>query len=995
MSEILTQSNQRIVFRLDGESNTESQTDYAASVFHGSGSTYKLYDNPAFWGPIKPMGIEVFFRTSWLGTEPFEGDVEFRLCNRPDRSEGVFFKIRRILNEAPGGAYHNLHASYPPPANGYANTWQADGWYGHTPEIVLSGGEFTEPLDHGHAVSCSSNNTERTLLEYGIIGQTPQIRDISLLRGAYWIRMGVFQEPEISGQKQAYSSLQIVTDTEHLELLELPTFTFCNSETKIPSTYGEMRFTASIDHIKESLLGYSYANRYTVGFDSGEVGRKPDKDVYLRQNGYADNSTNWNPATFRHNWPTNDPYATDARHANADCGELHGNWLTIGAAKRDSRQSHQHGSSGCKTTGQPTHTPSFEAEKTKLKVSLNLNTKNTFLNWNQYFVGDLNAQGVIHADESSEIINQDKDISPLPEEVNTYIVHEPCKTLTIKDLVDKDKWSIVYIHFQALEPQQYPYLPTTVSVNYGSGVAEITNRSYETQLMLVWDPTVEKWSPTDFATNILYAAPIAYRLDEFECENTMGGEQLAPYGFYGTKDGEELEDDTRISFPVWRPYQGYGSEYFSRVSEFNYEARDTSWVRATEVVAIGTQFTGEPNFFTYTIETQAITRSMSFDSLFASVVDAAEEYMDGTSVFSELSAPVINGTFTQEWSVRTIYPEGYEGTADSWHPEPNQPEPERRVFAYHSYGWREHTVTERVSQWWQLTTQYDVDEGQYPINADENGDQSGSMLSGNLDVEKEGGEAWPNYQASEERLRLDGVLQFTVRRYRDNFKRYGISAATKSWSDDRVTICSATSPATRVYDLNAEPPVEGAYPRPAAGSLANPHYYWFINRPYTISREAILYWPETPWNSSPAEISDNTTILMTDAEREAGYTKLDSVTTQAFCEDITEPVTVQRTFVSFRVRAYLSKEESDRLKNGEEVELDCKVWRGTDEYTGGRNNVFSPNLNKALFAYGSSGGNEYNKNFAFRLGSDGFSFENPSGVGDQALDGCKIILSMT
>lgn len=993
MSEILKQSSQNIAFRVYDASevpyyynpDTEEKTDRSASVFHGSGTTLKLYDNPAFWGPIRPMGLEVYFKRNkhdYLGFGPFDGSITFKLCNTPERTSGVYFKITRTNDDSllfhNTGNYYDNQFIFGEAAEGYSETLiHPQNWYSGTPAIVVTGGNGTEPAFYDHSLTCAENFTERTLLEFGVIGQEPIKRDISLIRGAYWLRLGVFQEPEISGQTTAYSCLSMVTDTEHLELLVQPGISFCNSETKIPTTYGEMTTTTTKDQLRRVLVS-SFASRYTVFFNSGEIGRKANQDVFLRENGLSDGyseTTSYNPNTFRHKsivHPDKPPYASDLRHANTDCSELHGNWLTVGPPTKDSRQVHQHGTSGCKTLGYASHTPSFDTERTSLTVKIDLDARATFS-----MAGlDLNEPQKLIGDENSTLIDADGTFTPESNKVNTYIVHDPCTEITINQPDDPSDWSFVSVQLEIINPKTTE-ITRTVKFNEPQEEIELG----PSRLFLIFDPTVEKWisqlSEPFFYIGVHSMMPIAYRLGEVECSNFIDGTQLAPYGFYGKQQGEELENRTKITFPVWQAFQRYPLtvDYIHGINISSYRSRPTSWWRPVDVVWTGA------NYYPHQLEVNPIERTYSLESWWNLVAEESAKYMDGRENFS-FGTYFEAGTKTLTWENEVEYPEGtvVDLNYQNWHPTaPFQDDfADFNVSPTHTYGWKEHVVTESVSQWWHFTPLYDIEEGEYPNNPENDGDKSTVMLSGNLDVENEGGESWQNSFVSAERLRLDGVLQFTRRRDADSFKRYGISAAKKSWSEEEVVQCSETNP----WDGQG-----------------------FVARTVGISYEGLGYFQKTPWdNFSGLEASIAASGLKVggfnavDAELDAAFTQIPYTdASQSVASDVGS-VVIRRYLSSWRVRVYFSQEKSEQLKNGQAVTIPCKVFRTEDDdflYEGWRvSGVGNPTQDVVLITT-LPGGLPNLNNFSNHLGSDGKRLAETNEYPEDFFDGCQMTFTLS
>lgn len=955
MSEILTIASQRVGFRWDYPASDSSDTDYSPSVFYKSGGIWTLYDNPAFWGPVKPMGLDIMFRPNWLGTERLEGYVEFRLYNTPERTDGVFFKIKRTLVSEFDFLKRNV-IEY----NNFVLSYGEDSdrtypWYAGTPLIVKSGGVYTEPSNLPHPLSPSVLGSEQTVVEFGVIGQAPQIRDISLLRGVYWMRLSVLQEPEIDEDKDSFAALQMVTDTEHLELITEPGFSFCNEVSKLPATYGEMRSDIPEDDLRAALdLGFAYRN--TVYYDTGEIGRKTNTDVYLRHLPFSDAGTILNPTNFRHQHPTYDPYPSDERSPNSDCSELHGNWLTFGPATLDSRQTHQHATSGCPTFGEPSHTPSFDVEKTSLSVELDWTFETIFNAHGNLWSSVPNTDYL--ADENVELIEDDTTIVP-SSELQTYIVRKPTNTVIVNDPEDKTKFYFLNFHFEDLE-QTGTYVERTVNISVGGGEAPlqiVIDNLYLARTMVIYDPIREGWRSWNLVGDFLRdVEPVGYKLPKFTCGNKMPadegeeGEQLAPYCFAGTLEGEEdLENKTVIRYPRWaRANYGPGGggydppQYFSAN---NYYKRPTTYYRPTLIEVICNTGGNICMFVDITgqFSVDDILYETSLEEMWQEFHDESEVFVDGTSWW--LPPYGIGTSYYQENDrILHIQTATFEGAAaaqtttgvsqavlDQWNLQPVTSE-FAEISPFHSYSWRESVAQEKVSMWWLITPQYEFSEAPYPNDPEPNEDGEilfqKTMLSGNLDVKNEGGDYWKNNIAGNEKLRLDGVMQFTRRRDADNFKRWGNAASVARWTQKESRHAALEQP-PRSFNpgSDGDPPVEGAY-EAIVGTLAGPDSsrYWAKPSEPEVSYETIRWWAETPWGSEPK----SSVVDYGEEERQAPRTRLYIEPRQDDVENLSAEL--HRSIVSMRIRVYFSAEQSENLKSGEQVRLPMKRYEHVDEY---------------------------------------------------------------
>lgn len=1019
MSEILTIASQQAFFSWASGEWEEKTIDLKPSVFHSTGgNNYNCYDNPAFWGPVKPMGLEVFIKPWPKGTDVFEGSVTFNLCNTPSRAEGVYFKFTRVkLPELPL-SYRN-YADYSTLSAAY-QAYGTDPWYSAAPKVVLSGTEADEPDEIPHPESPSRLNTERTFIEFGVIGQTPKVRDVSLLRGAYWLRLSVFQEPEIEGYKPSFACLSMVTDTEHLELTETLSFSYCNDESKLPASYCSMSHDCTEELLK---LAIPYANRYTVYYDTGETGRKSGEDVYLRHSGISDGNSNFNPTNFRHQPPDYEPYASDVRSPNSNCSELHGNWLTYGAATLDSRQTHQQAAAGSKTSGGESHTPSFDSSQTTLSVTLKWDTKATFLPNNQYPDYDID-HGGYYAQEHAAVANEDStviasesfEIYPISDEVNTYVVHRPCKTINVNDPADTEKWTFVSITFQETSPAENdPWWEAyEVTVTY-SGDSAVVDDEYKHRVHLVFDPTVEKWVRWDWVLN----APVGFKLGEFECKNFNGTdetrkEQLAPFGFFGTKDGDELEDKTRLKFPFWSkawnstywPYTPGASNSNLVLGGINYFTRPLAWWRPTKrgVISDGSGF--YVVFPPVATEIQPITYSHSIDDFYNACKVAVEPFFTGEkTAYSSVGPETPQIIETQEWETVCEYPEGFEGNAqsDGFHPDGQQPSPHTisNLYAWHSYSRMINVVQERVSMWWLFTPQYEFTKGSYqnsppePEEGEEEKDKSFTMLSGNLDVESEGGTAWKNEVANEGLLRLDGIMQFTRRRYEKDFKRHGIAGARRSYSKEQEYEVATTDPLTQAFSY--EPDTDEQY-KVAVGSIdSGRRYYWAKREKHQIPYESFVYWAAAPWESSPdgkylKQRYRSMAVLFDTEEAEVDWEEFTTDPTQDGVDEL--ETIIQRTLSTIRVRAYFSAASIGKLKGGEEVTLPCKLYEFSDEWKDSRATglLFEPDEDYVFLR--PYNGVSTEANFRSRLGSDSVTLTPYNDIPD-LYDGCKITFRLS
>ena len=1019
MSEILTIASQQAFFSWASGEWEEKTIDLKPSVFHSTGgNSYNCYDNPAFWGPVKPMGLEVFIKPWPKGTDVFEGSVTFNLCNTPSRDEGVYFKFTRVKLPGSPLSYRN-NADYSTLSAAY-QAYGTDPWYSATPKVVLSGTEADEPDDIPHPESPSRLNTERTFIEFGVIGQTPKVRDVSLLRGAYWLRLSVFQEPEIDGGKPSFACLSMVTDTEHLELIEPLSFSYCNDESKLPASYCSMTHDCTEELLK---LAIPFANRYTVYYDTEEAGRKSGEDVYLRHNGISDGESNFNPTNFRHRSPDYEPYATDTRSPNSDCGELHGNWLTYGAATLDSRQTHQHAAAGSKTSGTESHTPSFDSSKMKLSVKLKWDTKATFLTNNQYpdysgeYTGyDSRGGGQVTGNEDSTVIDSELfQITPIPDQTNTYILQRPCKNITLQNPADTEKWTFVAFSFQETSPlETIPFERYVVNITYTDGSEEVDNQ-YSSRAHFIFDPTVQRYVRWDWTLN----APVCLNLGEFECENFNGTdenrrEQLAPFGFFGTKDGDELEDDTRLKFPLWStawngsywPYSPGASNNTSVLGGANYFTRPLAWWRPTKrgIVSDGSGFFVV--FPPVATETQAITYSISIEDFYNACKAAVDPFFTGEeTAFSSVGPQIPQIIQTQEWQTTCEYPEGFESAPDQDGFHPSQPSPSpytiSGLYAWHSYSRNVNVVLERVSMWWLFTPQYEFSKVDYPNQppepeaGEEEKDKSFTMLSGNLDVESEGGTAWKNEVAEEGLMRLDGIMQFTRRRYEKDFKRHGIAGARRSYSKEQKYEVATTDPPTAAFSY--EPDTDEQY-KVAVGSInSGRRYYWAKREKHQIPYESFVYWAAAPWESTPddkyAKQRFRSMAVLFDAEEaEVPWEEITTEPTQEGVEQL-ETIT-ERTLSTIRVRVYFSAESTATLKAGGEVTLPCKLYEFSDEWKDSRATGLSFEPDEDYVFLRPYNGVSTEGNFRGRLGSDSVRLTPYNDIPD-LYDGCEITFRLS
>lgn len=933
MSEILTIASQPITFRWDYPASTTNTTDFAPSVFYKNDGRWTLYDNPAFWGPVKPMGLDIMFRPSFFGTQPLQGYVEFRLCNTPARTSGVFVRITRFV----GNQFVFMDSRwnlYGPTVNEYATS---SIWYTKVPKIVRSGGSFTPPGAMPHPVSPSRFGSERTLLEFGVIGGSTQIRDISLLRGVYWIRLSVLQEPEIDGQKTSYAALQMVTDTEHVELITQPGMTFCNDDSKLPATYGEMRSDILEDSLR-SAMSNGFAYRNTVYYNTGNVGRLKNQNIYLRHDARADGSSNQNPTNFRHRSPTFDPYASDVRSPNSNCSEFHGNWLTYGAATLDSRQTHQRASSGCPTEGTPSHTPCFENEKTNLAVTLNWTNEAAFNNHLSIGKGSHpSQQGFFFDGDESATVVEDAEYTIIPSQaVQSFVIHEPCQKVIVSNPLDNTQTYFVLLTIEDLRPTS-PYIRREIRIEYDDQV-RVTEYFSGRRVYLLWDRAKQSWQYETLNPLEQYS-PIGYNIGTFICNNTLGGYQLAPYCFAGVQSGAEFENQTRFSYPRWQPATGTSgiySPYYHEFTENNYFRRAITYFRPDKVERIsnpnGNLFQNVPIWNKFSILDMNWDKSL--EEMFAELAVSSTNFQNGLESLPFNSKLEVFHTSDPDQGEPIISDTLPQDVLDTYRTPPGTG-PFANIVPHHSYGWKDNVVQEKVSMWWLFTPQYQISSAPYN-NVPEN---DTTMLSGNLDVANEGGDDWPNYIADNDTLRLDGIMQFTRRRYRDNFKRYGLAASIARYAEPGSighVIGSVFDPPQIFRLANAgDQPFEGAFLKPIGSIDAGQGYYWAAGSEHEIQYETLRWWRTAPWNNEPQGVATRYGYPRVDfgeIEEQAPRTTIYATPPQTGLENLS--YTTNRTISSFRVRVYFSAANTAKLRQGEAVTLPMKRYRLDDETTG-------------------------------------------------------------
>lgn len=338
---------------------------------------YNLYDNPAWWGSVRPMGLEVILGPLvdyWRG-----GSMEFRLCPTPERDSGVFFRITANLAKPPWWRDYDDTNYIPSPdwhyQSPFENTWAPPFSYGYILPV------FSAPPQHLPVVPRAMQGYMELLVEFGNIGGVTQKRNLSLDAKSRRIQLGVFEEDGV-GNDGPYCYFGSVNSDSHLELWATPTVSYRDPEGELVRSFVQLITTPATDHYDGSRLGNrSYTQdftnlwgywgpglgvrmvrRYCVRYKRDPGYRLPGREVLIAPP-YPDSGLYYPESIDRA--PTD-----DARSPHQTCKTWH--IPTLGQSSYTDRETHHQFSAGIPVGGEAKHWPHAETERNALEYKIDI-----------------------------------------------------------------------------------------------------------------------------------------------------------------------------------------------------------------------------------------------------------------------------------------------------------------------------------------------------------------------------------------------------------------------------------------------------------------------------------------------------------------------------------------------------------------------------------------------------------------------------------------------
>lgn len=967
MSEINEIARQQVTLQKTVVTPSSVLDERRSVLYPVAAGVWNLYDNPAWWGSVRPMGLEVW--CSPIGV----GYIEFQLCPTAMRDSGVFFRLEVTeVSDAPAVVLESAmrteqhingvptlvnRAIYDPlwsRTNIPSQAMHADGYSHGTGQLAFN---WTSRAQHGvvkpgfgvvaNAASIATGTEYdvfgiqrvygmQAILTYGVMGGAVFTRDVSLLPGAFRFRFGVYQEdgPD-AGSPLSY--LGSVATDHHLELFQPPSVVYQDQATLLANSYGRMLGDGDL------VSGISSIWRWTVRYSREHQGRIPEKNVLL-----------WPGRVVQYEaLPSLQRSAPDdARSPDQTAAVWHLPVLGLPAGDDllTDRESHHHLSAGIPAiSGVSSHTPDSDTERSSLEVTIETSDIDWWSRYGMFAAYDgLSGHGepIGRSHLSVEVKHEpDGDAEqslPPPNSVLTHYVfsdyplRESERTYALPPPQGQGEtdpaWIVVLTRVGESEtPGHWGSVATYAPKILLPGGLVYTLDERQVEVAFVWDRElmdyVELQQLTSNSASLGF--PIIHHLDRdtHVLQNTNNGTQLAPGGFYLSLGQDHFQGKTPL-----RIGQG-NSNYRIRTSQFNSSCVLTehivNWVRTGSVITLNNILLPT----SYEVIDAVITPTL--DDVAQLVADEVNKWYTGqktTEAFS-LSVPYV---FDYNWGTSNFtainlsnlkenrangrlhyekLPTGEQYISGWSHdPEPYSQEwpiefslADIEAGPYTHNSWVEELRTESAQLVFQIvpnsfrsygeTTRVDTSRTATPLSffpvAEFEWASSGQEayhdedLSGQLDLRVSGGTPQKGMcVTTPERIAIRGLIRVTAVSKATDFKKTGIGIAigTKHVVTPRY-----------VYDQNM------------VGSLVE----------FQLTTRSLVAWPIAPGDDEgyiPGSVSD----------------QFDSVELVSWNQTNQSQVAGQEGEVrkhtkTIPISCLLSADESEKLRNGEEVSLPLRT----------------------------------------------------------------------
>lgn len=953
MSEINEIARQQVTLQKTVVAPSSGLDERRSVLYPVAEGVWNLYDNPAWWGSVRPMGLEV-----WCSIAG-DGYIEFQLCPTAMRDSGVFFRLEvaggsdapaAVVLESAMRNVQNINgvptsvnrAIYDPSWSGLI---QADGYSHGTGQLAFN---WTSRAQHGVVkpgfgvvanYTSIATGTEydvlgvqrvygrQAILTYGVMGGKFFTRDVSLLPGAFRFRFGVYQEdgPD-AGPPLSY--LGSVATDHHLELFQQPSVVYQDQATLLANSYGRMLGDGDL------VSGISSIWRWTVRYSREHQGRIPDKNVLL-----------WPGRVVQYKaLPSLQRSAPDdARSPDQTAAVWH--LPVLGLPTDDDlltdRESHHHLSAGIPAiSGVPSHTPDSDTERSSLEVTIETSDIDWWSRYGMFAAYDgLSGHGepIGRSHLSVEVKHEPgggaEQSLPPPNSVLTHYVfsdyplRESERTYSLPPPQGQGEtdpaWIVVLTRVGSVGT--YPpkiLLPGGLVYTLGVGQVEVA---------FVWDRVSMGYVQLQQldGNSASLGFPIIHHLgrDKHVLQHTNNGTQLAPGGFYLSLDQNHFQGKTPL-----RIGQG-NSNYRIRTSQINSSfvltEHPVNWVRTGSVVVLNnillpTSYEVIDAVITPTLDdvAQLVADEVNkwytgqkTTEAFSLSAPSDFNYNWGTSNFTELNVSDLkenraNGRlhygklptgdqyisgwshdpepYSQEWTIKFSLADIEAGpyTHNSW-VEELRTESAQLMFQIVPNSFRSYSETTRVDTSRSATALSFFPVAEFDWASSGQGAYHDEDLSGQLDLRVSGGTPQKGMcVTAPERIAIRGLIRVTAVSKATDFKKTGIGIAigTKHVVTPRY-----------VYDQDT------------VGSLVE----------FQLTTRSLVAWPIAPGDNEgyiPGSVAD----------------QFDSVELVSWNQTNQSQVAGQEGEVrkhtkTIPISCLLSADESEKLRNGEEVSLPLRT----------------------------------------------------------------------